>query len=689
MRQIPEVGEQLLSRYTLEELISSNNDIAVFRAYDTRLNVQCAIKILLTDGEGAEASDAKRKEAFLAAARSQARLNHPNIIHVTNIEAKQGVTFCVMEWLCGLTLFQHISHVRESLNTKEIIEIFISVIDAVISAHAVGVLHKRINPTNIFLNQLGNRLAPVVINFGSYKDTENMDVDWDLPYLSPEQLKDANAATEKSDIFALCATIYYAFTHRAVCELDSLDEFLRFYEAGEEIDFPDEIPDAFVPLLIRGLNILPDDRFATTAELLKYVKEIGSNFKLSANLTVEAPKSYVSGHFTPICVSANGIRSTSNLPTVTPTGGIQKPNPASFNRIQPVPSNSISLVQGNTNETAANTKWNPTNTPIGGVTPGPVDASKYTQGMDGSHIEAPQPRRHTNSAQLTLPLDLPEGLNQRFKLVSPIHCTNDQWLLRIQSLEDDSKTYVLKMLTNATEARKSTFAQAAQNSAYLYQTMGIPLLQPIVELHLNIPAFVAEDFHRQSLVQYLTTNGPLDVKSTLQIAIYMAQTLARMHEAGSLHGNLKPGNLFFEVRNGVSYPVLYDACQRHYADRPQCFAADQLPFIAPETNFNMANANPQTDIFAFGMLLNTMLLGTTLYMAQSPGQLYKEIIARTTAPSLTTLAPHIDPEFVHIIDWCTSFDPNGRYRSFNDILRDLYIVNNKYLAAQPLETPQQ
>jgi serine/threonine-protein kinase len=113
----------------------------------------------------------------------------------------------------------------------------------------------------------------------------------------------------------------------------------------------------------------------------------------------------------------------------------------------------------------------------------------------------------------------------------------------------------------------------------------------------------------------------------------------------------------------------------------------QLAFVAPETGFNLQHANIQTDIYAFGMLLNTMILGHFPFNGKNAPMMYQDILAHKDAPSLRDLAPGVDPDFVRIIDWCTAFNPLARYQSMSDVLRDLYIVLPKLQAAENQSHP--
>lgn len=620
MRHIPEVGLQLLDRYRLDELLSSNQETAVYRCQDMRLSVTGALKFLLEDD--ADKSDGNRRNAFLTSMRNLARLNHPNIVHLTNIETKNGLVFSVMEWLCGMTLRQHLIDMNATLTVPEILEIFISTAEAVASAHLMAIFHKQINPSNVFLNVLGSRLAPKILNFSATKDIERLDPIHELPFVSPEQFSDFNQVTAQSDIFSLCATLYFALMHEPFVLFDTADMYRAFYDENPEMDIPDAVPEVFRSILKRGLAVHPQDRFESVMDFLDELRKIASNFQLSANLTLEAPKAYRS------CI----------LPA---TG----------------------------------------NTPLTGIKASSLPASGSV-----SDIPAPTFKRTISNQIVNVPAELSDGLENVYAIVQPIFHTSERSVLLVQKRQEEpQKQYILKVLHHPSLIQKTLFIQSAQTTKRLSALTA--LMPNILHIHEEVPAILMQANGQRSLASILENNGPISPLYTLQVGIYIAQALHVMHENHFLHGNIKLTNVFFEERQGVGIPILYDIGQRLYAENSQELTYSQLAFVAPETGFNLQHANIQTDIYAFGMLLNTMILGHFPFNGKNAPMMYQDILAHKDAPSLRDLAPGVDPDFVRIIDWCTAFNPLARYQSMSDVLRDLYIVLPKLQAAENQSHP--
>lgn len=290
MQSVPAVGEILFDRYLIEEVLDVGAHTALLRSRDTRLDVPGLITMLYGDDSATDWP--MRREAFVNAFRSQARLNHPNIVHVSNIELRGGKAASVLELLPGVTLDRYLNEGQEKLSPREVLELFLGVVDAFVLAHGEGVFHLGIAPCQILLTEQGKRLSPRIMNFSLRRDLEELDPEVHLPYLAPEQFRDENAGNEASDIFGLCASIVFALTNVPPVRLPNLEAYRAFYARGGLNCLPAGIPSDFVPLLQSGLMTDPARRLSSASLMLKELKRIGKNYNLSANLTIETSQSY-------------------------------------------------------------------------------------------------------------------------------------------------------------------------------------------------------------------------------------------------------------------------------------------------------------------------------------------------------------------------------------------------------------
>lgn len=204
---------RMLGSYRLQELLGEGGMGAVWRAADTRLDRDVAIKIL----SGARAGDPHRLERFEAEARAVAALDHPNIVTIHTIETAEGVPFFTMELVSGRTLDRLVG--AHGLPIEQLLDLAIPMCDALAAAHARGITHRDLKPANIMVTEQG---SVKILDFGlAQMRRPETEVDLDstlsldrsavvsgtLLYMSPEQLR-GDSADARSDLFTLGILIY-------------------------------------------------------------------------------------------------------------------------------------------------------------------------------------------------------------------------------------------------------------------------------------------------------------------------------------------------------------------------------------------------------------------------------------------------------------------------------------------------
>src|SRR6058998_1960931 len=161
--------DQILGSYKIVAQIGAGGMGEVFRAHDTRLNREVAIKVLPKDF----VSDADRLRRFEQEAKTLAALNHPNILTIHDAGVHEGAPYLVSELLEGKTLREEVN--GGALPVRKATEYALQIAHGLAAAHGKGVIHRDLKPENIFVTQDG-RVKILDFGFAKLKSPVAADV---------------------------------------------------------------------------------------------------------------------------------------------------------------------------------------------------------------------------------------------------------------------------------------------------------------------------------------------------------------------------------------------------------------------------------------------------------------------------------------------------------------------------------
>ena len=256
-----------LGRYEIERVIGSGGMGVVLKAHDTELNRPVAIKVLASY----LAHSGAARQRFAREGRAAAAVVHEHVVAIHNVETQADMPYLVMQFVQGQSLQTRVDQ-HGPLSVKEILRIAVQSADGLSAAHAQGVVHRDVKPSNIMLENDVERA--LLTDFGLARAADDATVTRSgviavTPhYMSPEQAS-GGIVDERSDLFSLGALLYFMATghppfraERALAVLNRIcnDRHRSVWEVNPDI------PDELSAIIDRLLHKKPHKRFASAAQ---------------------------------------------------------------------------------------------------------------------------------------------------------------------------------------------------------------------------------------------------------------------------------------------------------------------------------------------------------------------------------------------------------------------------------------
>jgi serine/threonine protein kinase len=280
-----------IAHYQIIKKLGAGGMGEVYLALDTKLDRKVAIKVLPPDSVAEETL----KKRLLREARAAAKLDHPNICAVYDVNEADSLTYIVMQYIEGETLAEKMR--RQPLELSAILAIAEGAAEGLAEAHTQGIVHRDLKPQNLMITSRGQLK---ILDFGLAKQMRSSEeVDFDaptatllskpghvvgtMPYMSPEQLQ-GESLDARSDIFSLGVTFYEMLAGRHPFQDKSAALTLSRIMLGEPISteqFRARVSPELQALLSKMLSKDKTSRYQDAQDLLTNLRLLPG--KLSAN----------------------------------------------------------------------------------------------------------------------------------------------------------------------------------------------------------------------------------------------------------------------------------------------------------------------------------------------------------------------------------------------------------------------
>ena len=239
---------QAFGPYRLLEVVGKGAMGVVWKAWHPELRCLRAVKQILSRNAG----DNARIEGFMAGARAAAKLHHPNIVPIHEVDVEAGVRYFTMDFIEGQSLREWM---KEEIAVPTALGIVRQIADALHHSHERGVAHNDVKPENIIIDEEGR---PFLADFGLYGTPA---------YMSPERiLGRSRDAGKAGDQFALGAMLYEMLAGRLPFEGETLDEMRKAILRKEPLPLGKEVPSDVRIICLKALEKDADSRYVGLKE---------------------------------------------------------------------------------------------------------------------------------------------------------------------------------------------------------------------------------------------------------------------------------------------------------------------------------------------------------------------------------------------------------------------------------------
>ncbi len=263
--------EHGIGPYRVVSQLGRGGMATVYKAYQPSLDRHVALKVLNADLQ----VNPDFITRFKREAKIVAKLDHPNIIPVYDIEVFDGALVLVMRYIEGISLREALNRIKKPIAMPAILQIMRPVTDALAYAHQKSVLHRDVKPSNIMLGNDGN---VYLMDFGLAVTTTDADMNLSKGmvlgtpyYVSPEQVK-GETLDQRADIYALGVVLFELLTGKLPFTGDTYDVVV-YHQIFSLPPAPSTLnPQVTLPVeqvVLKALAKDKSDRFFNATEMYK------------------------------------------------------------------------------------------------------------------------------------------------------------------------------------------------------------------------------------------------------------------------------------------------------------------------------------------------------------------------------------------------------------------------------------
>lgn len=281
--QLPDGTPRRWGQYRLNHKVGEGSFGRVYRAWDSQLERDVAIKIL-----HGHVSDTRLKDRLLREGRALAKVRHPNVVTVLGVEAHEDRVGLCMEFVHGETLANHVQ-AKGELSALEATVIAEDVCRALAAVHRARFVHRDVKARNVMRDETGRI---VLMDFGTGAEVNRA---WALgglvgtpAYMAPEVLE-GDPASERSDVYSVGVLLYFLVTKAYPVVGQNIEDVRDAHVARRRTPLSERRPDlptSYLRVVERAIAADPEERFASAPELLQALQEVGRALKPASVFTL-------------------------------------------------------------------------------------------------------------------------------------------------------------------------------------------------------------------------------------------------------------------------------------------------------------------------------------------------------------------------------------------------------------------